>query len=81
MKLIIARLVDVAQSAIFRIRPRYIVETTDPLIPDVHYISVDAEFDSNYRYANHEKLSQQIAKRYLEVIKNSSILVEVAANP
>jgi hypothetical protein len=62
------------------IRPRYIVETTDPLIPDIHYISVDAEFDSNYRYANHEKLSQQIAKRYLEVIENSNMLAEVAAN-
>jgi hypothetical protein len=62
------------------IRPRYIVETTDPLIPDVHYISVDAEFDSNYRYINHEKLSQQIAKRYLEVIGNSNMLDKVATN-
>jgi hypothetical protein len=62
------------------IRPKYITEAADPLIPDVHYIAVDTEFDSTYRYADHEKLSQQIAKRYLEVIKNSSILVEVAAN-
>ena len=62
------------------IRPKYIVETIDPLIPDIHYIAVDAEFDSNYRYANHEKLSQQIAKRYLEVIENNNILVEVVAN-
>lgn len=62
------------------IRPKYITEAPDPLIPDVHYIAVDAEFDSTYRYANHEKLSQQIAKRYLEVIENSSILAEVATN-
>jgi len=62
------------------IRPTYIVETTDPLVPNVHYIAVDTEFDSMYRYANHEKLSQQIAKRYLEVIENNSMLVEVAAN-
>lgn len=62
------------------IRPRYIVEAPDTLIPDVHYIAVDAEFDSTYRYANPEKLSQQIAKRYLEVIENNTILEEVAAN-
>lgn len=62
------------------IRPKYIVETIYPLIPDVHYIAVDAEFDSSYRYANHEKLSQQIAKKYLEVIENSSMLAEVATN-
>lgn len=62
------------------IRPKYIVETTDPLIPNVHYIAVDAEFDDTYRYTNPEKLSQQIAKKYLEVIDNSSILEEVSAN-
>jgi len=62
------------------IRPKYIVETIDPLIPDVHYIAVNAEFDNTYRYANPEKLSQQIAKKYLEVIDNSSILEEVAGN-
>lgn len=62
------------------IRPKYIVETIDPLIPDVHYIAVDAKFDSSYRYADHEKLSQQIAKKYLEVIENSSMLTEVATN-
>jgi hypothetical protein len=62
------------------IRPRYIVETADPLIPDVHYISVDAEFDSDYRYVNHEKLSEKIAKRYLEVIEDITILAKVAAN-
>ena len=62
------------------IRPRYIVETADPLIPDVHYIAVDTEFDSNYRYANHEELSEKIAKRYLEVIEDITILDKVAAN-
>ena len=62
------------------IRPKYITEAADPLIPDVHYIAVDTEFDSTYRYADHEKLSQQITKRYLEVIENNTILEEVAAN-
>jgi len=62
------------------IRPKYIVQTADPLIPNVHYIAVDAEFDTTYRYANHEELSQQIARRYLEVVENSSMLEEVAAN-
>ena len=62
------------------IRPKYIAQTADPLIPNVHYIAVDAEFDTTYRYTNHEKLSQQIARRYLEVIENSSMLAEVAAN-
>jgi hypothetical protein len=62
------------------IRPTYIVETIDPLIPNVHYIAVDTEFDSTYRYANHEKLSRQIAKRYLEVIENTTLLTEIAAN-
>ena len=62
------------------IRPKYVVQTTDPLIPNIHYIAVDAEFDNTYRYANPEKLSQQIAQKYLEVIENSSMLAEVAAN-
>lgn len=62
------------------IRPKYIVETADPLIPNIHYIAVDVEFDSTYRYADHEKLSQQIAKRYLEVVENSSMLAEIAVN-
>lgn len=62
------------------IRPTYIAETIDPLIPNVHYIAVDTEFDSTYRYANHEKLSQQIAKRYLEVIENTTLLTEIATN-
>lgn len=62
------------------IRPKYVVQTVDPLIPDVHYISVDAEFDNDFKYANPEELSQRIAKRYLEVIQNSSILDTVADN-
>jgi len=62
------------------IRPKYIVETADPLIPNIHYIAVDVEFDSTYRYADHEKLSQQIVKRYLEVVENGSMLAEIAVN-
>jgi len=56
------------------IRPTYAIESTDPLIPDFHYIAVDAEFDANYRYANPEELSKRIAKRYLEVINDTEFL-------
>jgi hypothetical protein len=62
------------------IRPRYIVETANPLIPDFHYISVDCEFDQEYRYKDHEQLSKRIAERYLEVIENTDLLTEVATN-
>jgi hypothetical protein len=62
------------------IRPKYVAETADPLIPNVHYVAVDTEFDSTYRYADHEELSRKIAKRYLEVVGNDAFLTEIAAN-
>lgn len=62
------------------IRPKYIVETFDPLLPDVHYISVDAEFDNTYRYKDHKVLSQKIAQRYLEVIEDDELLSTIAFN-
>jgi hypothetical protein len=49
------------------IRPEYIVEAPEPLIPDFHYISVKAEFDSEYRYAHPEKLAQRIVDKYREL--------------
>lgn len=62
------------------IRPKYVVETSDPLIPDYHYISVDCEFDEEFRYKDHEQLAEQIAKRYLEVIEDTELLEKVARN-
>jgi hypothetical protein len=49
------------------IRPKYIVESTEPLIPDFHYIAVDAEFDAEYRYKNPEELAQRIVAKYKEL--------------
>jgi hypothetical protein len=49
------------------IRPKYAVESPEPLIPDFHYIAVDAEFDSEYRYKNHELLAERIVNKYKEV--------------
>jgi hypothetical protein len=62
------------------IRPRIEVETDDPLIPDVHYISVDCEFDDRCRYIENEELSEKIIKRYHEVINDDKYLKEIASN-
>lgn len=61
-------------------RPKLVVENSEPLIPDFHYVAVDAEFDSEYRYANPEELSQRIAKRYREVIDDTEFLEFVKNN-
>lgn len=62
------------------LRPTYVVETKNPLIPNVHYIAVDAEFDDKFKYSNPEKLSDDIKKRYYEVINDSDFLQEVSNN-
>ncbi len=62
------------------IRPKYIVEAADPLIPDYHYISVDTEFDDDYRYKNHEKLAHDIALTYKRVINDDLLLQTVSNN-
>jgi hypothetical protein len=62
------------------IRPTYIVETNDPLIPNFHYIAVDTEFDAEFRYKNHEQLSIDIKNRYLEVINDNELLNFVTTN-
>jgi len=49
------------------IRPKYVVEAPEPLIPDFHYVAVDAEFDAEYRYANPEELAQRIVDKYKEL--------------
>lgn len=62
------------------IRPKYAVETADPLIPDHHYISVECEFDETYRYKDPELLADRIIKRYQEVINDQDYLEQIASN-
>lgn len=62
------------------IRPTYVVETEDPLIPNVHYIAVDCEFDNNFRYKHPEKLANDIIERYEEVIHDEKFLNEISSN-
>lgn len=61
-------------------RPKLVVENSEPLIPDFHYVAVDAEFDPEYRYANTEELSRRIATRYREVIDDLEFLDFVKNN-
>lgn len=62
------------------LRPQLIVENSEPLIPNFHYVSVDADFDDNYRYTNPEELSQRIAHRYRNVISDLEFLDYVKNN-
>jgi hypothetical protein len=62
------------------LRPKYVVETYDPLIPNIHYISVDCEFDETFRYKNPELLSDAIAERYHEVVDNEEFLQYIIRN-
>jgi len=62
------------------LRPRYVVETEDPLIPDVHYIAVDCEFDDNFRYKHPEQLARNIIQRYTDVINNDDFLNTITIN-
>jgi hypothetical protein len=62
------------------IRPKYITKNFDPLIPDYHYISVDAELDEKFRYKNPEKLASDICEKYKKVIKDNEFLDYIAKN-
>ena len=62
------------------IRPTYAVELNDPLIPNVHYIAVDCEFDNTFRYKEPELLADKIIQRYNEVITDDSLLKEISDN-
>lgn len=62
------------------IRPKYAVESEDPLIPDYHYISVDCEFDETYRYKNPDDLADRIIKKYNQVINNEDLLKQISFN-
>ncbi len=62
------------------IRPKYAAETKNPLIPNVHYIAVDCEFDSKFRYKNPHKLAHDIKIKYDKVIKDTKFLAEISQN-
>jgi len=62
------------------IRPKYITELSDPLIPNYHYISVDSEFDEIFKYLNHNELAKKTSERYLEVINNENYLNQISYN-
>lgn len=62
------------------LRPKFIVEAADPLIPDVHYISVECEVDKNFRYKDPETLSDAIVKKYHEVVDNDDFLDYIVRN-
>lgn len=62
------------------IRPKLAIQTEDPLIPDVHYISVDCEFDNTYRYIKNEELADSIIEKYNMVINDTDYLKTISSN-
>lgn len=62
------------------LRPEYIIEMQDPLIPDTHYISVDVDFDDLFKYSNHELLAEKIADKYLKVVSDVEFLSYISDN-
>ena len=62
------------------IRPIYAVESMQPLIPNVHYIAVDCEFDNTFRYKEPELLADKIIERYNQVIDDNILLNEISKN-
>jgi len=62
------------------LRPKFIVESVNPLIENVHYISVECEFDEEFRYKDQEKLSDAINQRYHEVVDNQEFLNYIIGN-
>lgn len=62
------------------LRPKYIVETADQLTPNYHYISVETDFENDFRYSEPNILSQKIAQKYLDVINDNDFLDFVSKN-
>lgn len=62
------------------LRPQYIVQMQDPLIPNTHYISVDIELDEMFKYSNQQKLAQTIANKYLQVVGDNDFLDYIVTN-
>jgi len=62
------------------IRPTFAAETKNPLIPNVHYVAVDCEFDNTFRYKEPNQLADKIAVKYQEVIGDTDFLTKIAFN-
>lgn len=62
------------------LRPQYVIEMQDRLIPDTHYISVDVDFDDLFKYSNHELLAEKIADKYQKVINDTEFLEYISSN-
>jgi hypothetical protein len=62
------------------IRPKFAAQTADPLLPNVHYIAVDCEFDEQFKYKNPEKLANNVIDRYNEVVNDDKFLSTIANN-
>jgi len=62
------------------IRPTYVVESDDQLLPNVHYVAVDCEFDDVFKYKNQDILADKIIQRYHEVIDDDKFLNYIRDN-
>ena len=62
------------------IRPQLAVQTRNPLIPDYHYIAIPTEFTEEGKYANHEKLAEQLLHKCEGALNNPDILMYISEN-
>lgn len=62
------------------LRPTYIVTPFKQLIPDHHYIAVDADVDDIFKYNNPSKLANDIVVKYKKVINDTEFLNYIALN-
>jgi hypothetical protein len=62
------------------IRPKYVIEMADSLLPNYHYIAVDVDFDDTFKYLNHDLLASRIAETYQQVVKDTEFLEQIAIN-
>ena len=62
------------------IRPKYVIELADKLIPNYHYIAVDVNFDNTFKYSQHKVLANKIAETYHKVIDDDDLLNHIAHN-
>ena len=62
-------------------RPQLRVEQHDPLIPNVHYVSVDIDLDPYYLTPyDHEATADAMIVRHKEVVNDDAFLKEIADN-
>jgi len=63
------------------LRPKLRVEQHDPLIPDVHYVSVDIDLDPYYLTPySHEAVADAMLERHKEVVNDNAFLKSIADN-